>query len=182
MSKDIPKQSIQDLYMLLVNDKNRNSMIIDEVINIINLGRSPLILTERIEHLEYFAKELEKSIHHVIILKGGMGKRQRAAIFEQIKSVPANEERVIISTGRYAGEGFDDARIDTLFLALPISWKGTLRQYVGRLHRLHDDKYEVRVYDYVDRNVPSLFRMYKKRLSGYRAFGYTIDSAQETLF
>ena len=108
-----------------------------------------------------------------------MGKKQRAAAYEQIDSVPAHEERVILATGRYAGEGFDDARLDTLFLAMPISWRGTLQQYVGRLHRACPGKREVRVYDYVDRQVPVLMRMLAKRLKGYRAMGYTTDGQLE---
>jgi len=87
-----------------------------------------------------------------------------------------DKERLVIATGRYIGEGFDDARLDTLFLALPVSWKGTLTQYAGRLHRLHPDKTEVRIYDYVDRDVPMLARMFERRLRGYRAIGYTIVS------
>ena len=88
---------------------------------------------------------------------------------------PDSKERVIIATGRYIGEGFDDARLDTLFLAMPISWRGTLQQYVGRLHRHHDNKQVVQVYDYVDIHVPTLMRMYKKRLKGYESIGYTVQ-------
>lgn len=85
------------------------------------------------------------------------------------------KERVLLATGRYISEGFDDARLDTLFLALPISWPGTLQQYVGRLHRLHDNKRKVIVYDYVDGSVPVLCKMYDKRVRGYKAVGYTIQ-------
>jgi len=98
---------------------------------------------------------------------------------DQIKAVPDSKERVILSTGRYIGEGFDDARLDTLFLAMPISWRGTLQQYVGRLHRLHDNKQVVQVYDYIDIHVPALMRMYKKRVKGYEAIGYSLQSAHE---
>jgi superfamily II DNA or RNA helicase len=103
-----------------------------------------------------------------------MGKKQRRSIAEAIAAVPQCEPRVILATGSYIGEGFDDARLDTLFLAMPISWKGTLQQYVGRLHRLHDAKSVVRVYDYVDSNVPMLARMYARRQRGYGLIGYTI--------
>jgi superfamily II DNA or RNA helicase len=109
-------------------------------------------------------------------MRGGLGKRQRAEIAERIAAIPEGEERVIIATGRYIGEGFDDARLDTLFLALPISWKGTLQQYAGRLHRLYDRKKTVMVYDYIDSNVPVLMRMYQKRLKGCRAMGYAVKS------
>jgi superfamily II DNA or RNA helicase len=104
-----------------------------------------------------------------------MGKRQRRNISEALASVPEHEPRVILATGSYIGEGFDDARLDTLFLAMPISWRGTLQQYVGRLHRLHDNKRLVQVCDYVDDRVPMLERMYERRLKGYGAIGYTID-------
>jgi superfamily II DNA or RNA helicase len=108
-------------------------------------------------------------------LKGGMGKKQRRATAAALSSVPENESRVILGTGSYIGEGFDDARLDTLFLAMPISWKGTLQQYVGRLHRLHDNKRFVQVYDYVDNYVLMLARMYERRLKGYAAIGYVIE-------
>jgi superfamily II DNA or RNA helicase len=116
-------------------------------------------------------------VKHLFVLKGGMGKKQRRQIAEAMAHVPDDESRVILATGSYIGEGFDDARLDTLFLAMPISWKGTLQQYVGRLHRLHDNKHVVQVYDYVDNAVPMLARMYERRLKGYSAIGYTIDRA-----
>src|SRR4051812_13841085 len=105
-----------------------------------------------------------------------MGRKQRRSVAEQIAAVRDGEPRVILATGRYIGEGFDDARLDTLFLAMPISWRGTLQQYVGRLHRLHDSKREVIVYDYVDGCVPVLSAMYSKRVQGYEAVGYQIQN------
>ena len=90
-------------------------------------------------------------------------------------NVEDHEERLILATGRYIGEGFDDARLDTLFLTMPISWKGTLAQYVGRLHRQHDAKKDVLVVDYVDSAVPVLSRMAAKRRTGYRALGYILE-------
>jgi superfamily II DNA or RNA helicase len=114
---------------------------------------------------------------YVFVLKGGMGKKQRRTTADELASAPENEPRVILATGSYIGEGFDDARLDTLFLAMPISWKGTLQQYVGRLHRLHDNKRVVQVYDYVDNCVPMLARMYERRLNGYSAIGYSIEEA-----
>jgi len=101
-----------------------------------------------------------------------MGAKQRREVTERIAAIPPNEERLVLATGRYIGEGFDDARLDTLFLTLPVSWKGTLVQYAGRLHRSHEGKQEVRIFDYVDRQVPMLARMFEKRLRGYRAIGY----------
>ncbi len=148
-------------------------------------GRSPILLTERREHLEFFISRLANSGHKVVVLRGGMGAKQRRAVAEQMASISDNEKRVLLATGRYIGEGFDDARLDTLFLAMPVSWKGTLVQYAGRLHRIHAGKAEVRIYDYVDRNSPTLMRMFYKRLRGYRAMGYESQERAElakTLF
>ena len=132
------------------------------------------MLTSRKEHLDRLLAGLS-SIEHVITLKGGMGKKQRQAATEKLASIPDGVPRVILATGSYIGEGFDDSRLDTLFLTMPISWRGTLQQYVGRLHRVHDGKKVVRVYDYVDAQVPMLARMYEKRLKGYRAIGYELE-------
>lgn len=136
-------------------------------------GRSPILLTDRTAHLEYFEKRLKSFAKNVIVLRGGMGKKRWKEIQEQIRSVPADQERVFLATGRFAGEGFDDARLDTLFLVTPISWKGTLQQYAGRLHRLYESKHEVQIYDYVDKEVPKLVRMFTKRRNGYMSMGYT---------
>ena len=98
----------------------------------------------------------------------------------QLGSIPRDEERVVLATGRFAGEGFDDPRLDTLFLVLPVSWKGTLIQYAGRLHRQSPEKTEVRIYDYVDAGVPLLERMFRKRLRGYRTMGYRVDAVPQS--
>jgi len=152
-------------------------MIVADLIRAVEAGRSPLLLTGRTEHLKYFAAKLNGAVKHIFVLKGGMGKEQRRDIAEDLASVSEHEPCVILATGSYIGEGFDDARLDTLFLAMPISWKGTLQQYVGRLHRLHDNKRIVQVYDYVDDWVPMLERMYERRLKGYGSIGYTVDPA-----
>jgi superfamily II DNA or RNA helicase len=117
---------------------------------------------------------LKSAVKNIIVLQGGMGVKHRKDVMARLLNIPENEERVLIATGRYIGEGFDDARLDTLFLALPISWKGTVQQYVGRLHRLHDQKKEVVVYDYVDGCVPMLAAMFGKRQRGYESVGYSI--------
>ncbi len=170
---------IQDIYAALVLDKDRNELIFDDLLKALETGRSPLLLTERVEHLEQLAEQPKGVAQNIIVLKGGMGSKQRKAMADQIKAIPDSKERVILSTGRYIGEGFDDARLDTLFLAMPISWRGTLQQYVGRLHRLHDNKRVVQVYDYVDIHVPTLMRMYKKRVKGYEAIGYSMQNGPE---
>lgn len=165
---------IQSVYAALVADKARNEMIFGDILRAVKENRSPVLLTERKDHLDYFAEKLNGRVKNIVVLKGGMGARQRREVMERLESISENEERVLIATGRYLGEGFDDARLDTLFLAMPISWKGTLAQYAGRLHRLHHDKKEVQIYDYIDRNVPVLDRMSEKRMSGYKSIGYEI--------
>jgi superfamily II DNA or RNA helicase len=173
--------SIHDIYALLVADEIRNKLISEDLLRTLHEGRSPILLTERRDHLEYFASELMKIVPNVVVLQGGMGKRQYRAIMEQLAAIPADTQRVLLATGRYIGEGFDDARLDTLFLAMPVAWRGTLVQYAGRLHRLHIGKTEVRIYDYVDRNVAALLRMFHRRLRGYRSIGYESESVDSSL-
>lgn len=117
---------------------------------------------------------LAQGVRHLVVLRAGMGKKQRQAVADRLGAIPQDEPRVILATGKYVGEGFDDARLDTLFLTLPVSWRGTIAQYAGRLHRLHDSKREVRIYDYADLNVPMLARMFDRRCRGYEAVGYTV--------
>jgi superfamily II DNA or RNA helicase len=156
----------------LLADEARNALIFDDVLRALETGRSPVILTERTNHLELLAGRLSRFAKNVIVLRGGQGVKARRTVAERLASLPDHEERVLIATGRYIGEGFDDARLDTLFLTTPIAWRGTLAQYVGRLNRLHPSKRDVVVYDYVDQSVPVLARMAAKRRCGYEALGY----------
>lgn len=168
---------VQEIYAAVAKDERRNEMILNDVIRALEDGRSPILLTERKDHLEYFATRLERVARHLVVLQGGMGAKVRRDVRARLAAIPADEERLVLATGRYIAEGFDDARLDTLFLAMPVSWKGTLVQYTGRLHRLHPGKTEVRIYDYVDREVSMLLRMFEKRLRGYRAIGYARGEA-----
>ena len=168
-----PTRGIQALYAQLATDEARNELILNDVISALHEGRTPIVLTERKDHLDYLATRLRPFTRHLIVLQGGMTGKAREETRTRLTTLPDDEERLVLATGRYAGEGFDDARLDTLFLAMPISWKGTLVQYAGRLHRLRPGKTEVRIVDYVDRHVPMLARMFEKRLRGYRAIGYT---------
>jgi hypothetical protein len=161
-----------------LTEEGEEDLIFDDLLNALEEGCSPLLLTERTEHVDEFAERLKGFARNVIVLRSGTGKKERKALTEQIASIPDGEERVLIATGRYIGEGFDDARLDTLFLTMPISWRGTLQQYAGRLHRLHDNKRIVRIYDYVDVNVPMFTRMFQKRLKGYKAIGYSVRESQ----
>ncbi len=173
--------TIQELYGLLVADEKRNALIVNDVLMAIEEGRSPILLTERKEHLEKLHDQLKGFVRHIVILRGGRSARERREVQAQLASVPMNEERLLLATGRYIGEGFDDPRLDTLFLALPVSWKGTLVQYAGRLHRLHPGKREVRIVDYLDSKVPMLARLFERRRIGYRAMGYREDDNETFL-
>ena len=171
-TEDRLEPGIQEIYAMLTLDSTRNQMIIDDVIEAIQARRSPVLLTERREHLTYFENIFKGKVQNIVVLSGGMGSKQRKMSIEQLRNTSENEERLIIATGRYLGEGFDDARLDTLFLALPIAWRGTVAQYAGRLHRNYDRKSEVIIYDYVDDQVPVLAGMFGKRKQGYKAIGY----------
>jgi superfamily II DNA or RNA helicase len=175
MPENIADPTIHDAYAAIVVNTDRNNQIVADIIETVKAGRSPLVLTNRTDHLERLAAGLS-DIENVLILKGGMGRKQQRAVSEKLASIRDDVPRVLLATGSYIGEGFDDSRLDTLFLTMPISWRGTLQQYVGRLHRIHHGKKVVRVFDYVDAHVPMLARMYEKRLKGYRAIGYEMES------
>jgi superfamily II DNA or RNA helicase len=168
--------SIHEIYRSLIKSIERNQTIVADIMKAISNDRFPVILTERKEHLETLKSLLESKIKNLIVMKGGMGKKQRQAALNALESLPDDAEKAVLAAGRYLGEGFDDERLDTLFLTLPISWRGTLNQYAGRLHRIHESKKKVVIYDYVDLNVPVLARMYDRRLRGYRSIGYEIEA------
>jgi superfamily II DNA or RNA helicase/very-short-patch-repair endonuclease len=168
------RAEFQSLYQALASDDARNRLICGDIVNAVREGRSPLVLTERTEHLQNLSERLASDIPHVITLQGGMAKKKFRAAVARSAEARENAGRVILATGRFIGEGFDDTRLDTLFLTLPVSWRGTIAQYAGRLHRLHDSKREVRIYDYADLDVPMLSRMFDKRCRGYEAVGYSI--------
>jgi superfamily II DNA or RNA helicase len=168
--------SVPEIHSRIAADRRRNELILNDVLGALEEGRSPVLLTERRDHLEYFAERLRKLTRNLVVLKGGMSARQRCKVVEQLSSIPDDAERLLLATGRFIGEGFDDARLDTLFLTMPVSWKGTLVQYAGRLHRAHHAKTEVRIYDYVDRDVPMLARMFERRVKGYHAMGYRVGA------
>ncbi|MFZ4397065.1 MAG: TOTE conflict system archaeo-eukaryotic primase domain-containing protein [Kiritimatiellia bacterium] len=168
------RRQFQALYAELLADERRNQLICDDVLEVIRQGRAPVVLTERTEHLAKLAAQLAPAIRHVTVLHGGLSRKAHQAALAQMAAIPAGEPHVLLATGRFLGEGFDDARLDTLFLTLPVSWRGTIAQYAGRLHRLHDGKREVRIYDYADLNTPMLARMFDRRCQGYEAIGYVI--------
>jgi superfamily II DNA or RNA helicase/very-short-patch-repair endonuclease len=168
------RTQFRELYDELVSDANRTRLICQEIMQAVREQRSPIVLTERNDHLDNLTDQLSPEVRNVVVLRGGMGKREIDRTRARLAAIPDHEERLLLATGRCVGEGFDDARLDTLFLTLPVSWQGTIAQYVGRLHRLHDGKREVRVHDYADLDVPMLARMFDRRCKGYEAVGYTI--------
>jgi superfamily II DNA or RNA helicase len=170
----VERPSMPAIYAALAQDSHRNDLIFDDVLQALEARRSPIVLTERKDHLNYLQNRFSCFVKNLVVMRGGMSATERKRAETGLR-VSGNEERLILATGRYIGEGFDDARLDTLFLTMPISWKGTLAQYVGRLHRQHDGKADVLVVDYVDADVPVLARMAAKRRAGYRALGYTIE-------
>ncbi|MBB5172615.1 DEAD/DEAH box helicase [Texcoconibacillus texcoconensis] len=166
---------IQAIYSLLSTNKERNEMIFNDVLQALDERRSPIVLTERLDHVNELYALFKGHAKNIIVLSGAMKKKDRQQALKKLMKLPDSEERLLIATGKYVGEGFDDSRLDTLFLTMPISWKGTLQQYVGRLHRNHSDKKEVKVFDYVDSNVDVLQKMFEKRLKGYKNIGYSLD-------
>jgi len=181
MFQDADKWTIIDIYYDIQNNEARNSIIIQDVIYAAEHGRSPIILTERTDHVKYLAEKLTPFVKNVISLTGGGTQKQSRETLQAVANIPDNEPFVLVATGKYIGEGFDMPRLDTLFLAMPISWKGTLQQYAGRLHRLYEGKKEVQVYDYVDAHVAKLERMYQKRLRGYSSIGYKAKGSPQPL-
>jgi superfamily II DNA or RNA helicase/very-short-patch-repair endonuclease len=178
-----PRQEFQTLYDMLWRDEKRNAMICGDVLSALRGERSPLVLTERTEHLELLAVRLTGAGAEVITLRGGMGRKAMQEALDRLNRNGVQNfvagatkfcNRVVLATGRFIGEGFDDPQLDTLFLALPVSWRGTVAQYVGRLHRLHEGKREVRVYDYADLNVKMFANMFDRRCRGYESLGYVV--------
>ncbi|MDO8548817.1 MAG: DEAD/DEAH box helicase family protein [Ignavibacteria bacterium] len=164
--------SIQDLYSQIVVNEMRNQLIVNDVVKSYKNGRNCVVLTERTAHVEQLAQNLSQQIPDVITLIGSMGTKKTREAMQRIVDTPVDKQLTLVATGRYIGEGFDEPRLDTLFLAMPISWKGTLQQYAGRLHRLYKNKNEVQIFDYVDIHIRMLEKMYNKRLTGYASIGY----------
>ena len=167
---------IQDVFRLLVDDRDRTDAIAAEVRDAFERGRKVLVLTERTEHLEAIRAALAGQVPAPLVLHGRMSKRQRTTLVAELNALPPEAPRVLLATGKLVGEGFDHPPLDTLVLAMPVSWKGTLQQYAGRLHREHASKTDVKIIDFVDTGHPALLRMWDKRQRGYRAMGYRIGS------
>jgi superfamily II DNA or RNA helicase len=188
LDSDEKDVSIQELYAEIMDNDFRNQQIIEDVLKNYHQGRNCIVLSLRTAHVELLAKKLKEEVPDVITLMGGMGKKSTQKAFQCLTDIPDDKNIILVATGHFIGEGFDEPRLDTLFLAMPISWKGTLQQYAGRLHRLFKTKKEVRIYDYVDIQVKMLEKMYQKRLNGYASMGYkakveeTMDASLDIIF
>jgi superfamily II DNA or RNA helicase len=175
------KWEYTDICTDIQNSDTRNDLILQDVIAAVQEGRNPIILSERKEHVEYLAEQLKPHIKNVMVLTGGGTQKDNRENLEAVTGIPDDEPFALVATGKYVGEGFDMPRLDTLFLAMPISWKGTVQQYAGRLDRLYDGKKEVQVYDYVDAHVAMLENMYQRRLRGYASIGYKAKGAPQQM-
>jgi superfamily II DNA or RNA helicase len=172
-----PETGIQDVFRHLATDQERTRAIAGEVKAAFDQGRKVLVLTERTEHLDAIRTALDGEIPAPLVMHGRMSRKQRGALVAELNALPADAPRVLLATGKLVGEGFDHSPLNTLVLAMPISWKGTLQQYAGRLHREHAGKADVRIIDFVDAGHPALLRMWERRQRGYRVMGYRVGSA-----
>ncbi|WP_371766285.1 DEAD/DEAH box helicase [Massilia sp.] len=170
-----PDAGIQDVFRHIATDQVRTQAIALDVQTAVQQGRKVLVLTERSDHLDAIRAALNETIPEPFVLHGQLTKKQRAALIATLDALPPDAPRVLLATGKLVGEGFDHPPLDTLVLAMPVSWKGTLQQYAGRLHREHANKSNVRIIDFVDTGHPALLRMWDKRQRGYRAMGYRVS-------
>jgi superfamily II DNA or RNA helicase len=163
------RPKITDAYRWIMENEPRTLRIVSDVISNVREGRHPIVLTERREHADMINNLLKERGIDSVIMKGAMKAAERKHVDEYLSSA-----LVVVATGKYVGEGFDLPRLDTLFLAMPIAWKGSLAQYAGRIHRESDGKVRVTIHDYVDCGLPMLQRMFNKREKSYKTMGYTI--------
>jgi superfamily II DNA or RNA helicase len=169
---------IQEIFRLIASNNERTQRIASEALMAFREGRKVLVLTERTEHLDAIGQALMPDVPSLMMLHGRMSKKQRVALIQQLEALPPAAPRILLATGKLVGEGFDHPPLDTLVLAMPVSWRGTLQQYAGRLHREHAEKKDVRIIDFIDTDQPALMRMWEKRQRGYRAMGYQISGQQ----
>jgi len=172
ISQDETAWPIPQVYAALCEDELRNRQILDDVLASVKAGRTPIVLTERANHVGKLSTELSRHNNNVVALTGKASPKEKREALERLANIPKDEPLILVATGKYVGEGFDFPRLDTLFLTMPVAWKGTVAQYAGRLHREYEGKQEVIVYDYVDIHVGVLEKMYHKRVKGYAQIGY----------
>ena len=165
-----------DYYRLIMQSELRNMQIVSDVIDCVKRGRTPVVMTKYKEHAQKLYDMLQGVADHVFLLQGGKSLKERAAIREQMAAVRADESLVLVAIGQYVGEGFNYPRLDTMLLAMPISFEGNVEQHAGRLNRDYEGKKDAIIFDYIDQHVPTLKRMYYKRLRAYKKIGYEVCS------
>lgn len=178
MDTELPEQreevTILQVYEAIFRNQKRNETIVHDVKQALENGRYPLILTERKEHVEIF-KEYFREMEHVYYLTGGIKRKEREKVMEALYNLPDTEPRLLVATSKFIGEGFDYPILDTLFLTMPVSWSGRIRQYAGRLHREYHAKKDVLIYDYVDCHLEKAEKMFTRRSKGYKSMGYEME-------
>lgn len=174
-----PDASFNQILDMLCAHAARNELIVDDALEAASNGRHPLILSKRKKHAEELFRLLNDRRHEPILLTGEIGAKERKAILNSLPGFE-HEHRIIVATESLLSEGFDLSYLDTLFIATPISWDGSVTQQVGRLHRSHEGKQQVEIFDYIDLSIPMLARMYQKRLKTYAKLGYEIYSAEDS--
>lgn len=165
-----------DYYRLIMQSELRNMQVVSDTIDCVKRGRTPVIMTKYKEHAQKLYDMLQGSADHVFLLQGGKSLKERSDIREQMAAVRADESIILVAIGQYVGEGFNYPRLDTMLLAMPISLEGNVEQHAGRLNRDYEGKKDAIIFDYIDQHVPTLKRMYYKRLRAYKKIGYEICS------
>lgn len=171
---------ITELFKFICESEQRNKLIVNDIIEAVNVGRTPLVLSERTSQLDLLYELLKNEDFEVIMLTGNLKASERKKAFDRLQKID-KDTFVLLATGKLIGEGFDLARLDTLFLAQPISFKGKVNQYAGRLHRHYEGKKDVKIYDYIDVHIHMFERMYHRRLTAYKSIGYTLKTHNDSL-
>lgn len=163
-----------DAYELIRNNDVRDEQIIRDVADCVQAGRTPVVLTKYVDHAKKLSERLKTYADRLILLTGANGTKARRAQVEELNKVDDSDSLILVGTGSLLGEGFDFPRLDTLFMATPVSGENVVEQYVGRLNRDYDGKENVIVYDYVDSHIPKFDKMYSARLKAYKKIGYEL--------
>ena len=163
-----------DAYELIRNNDVRDEQIIRDVADCVQAGRTPVVLTKYVDHAKKLSERLKTYADRLILLTGANGTKARRAQVEELNKVDNSDSLILVGTGSLLGEGFDFPRLDTLFMATPVSGENVVEQYVGRLNRDYDGKENVIVYDYVDSHIPKFDKMYSARMKAYKKIGYEL--------
>ena len=169
------KMHPNEAYDIIHNNDLRDEQIVDDVKNCVSAGRTPVVLSRYKDHSEKLYKRLKSYADYVFLMTGNNSKKEHRKILEQMRQVGNDESMILVATGSLVGEGFDFPRLDTLFMATPVSFRGVVEQYAGRLNRDYVGKENVIIYDYVDNHIPMFDNMYMKRLKAYKQIGYQLS-------